>query len=169
MLVLAADTGHRISAILGLEQGDWNPEDQMFGSITWRAELDKVGKGHTVAVTRRVREAVQTQLQRWPESEHLFPAPAREGPVRTDVASEWLRDLEDEAEGVEHVPGRLWHGFRRQWVTRRKGRFPRSDIAKVGGWTSEATLDRYEQPDEETTQDVVLERERGMRGMEEAG
>jgi hypothetical protein len=51
----------------------------------------------------------------------------------------------------------VWHPYRRKWATARK-HHPLKDVAAAGGWKSEETLLRcYQQPDEATMLNVVMD------------
>ena len=152
LLVLAMDTGHRISAILGLRWDDWQPAVGLRGQLRWRAANDKVGRTSEVPVNASVRDALE-HLPR--TSDYLFPSPVNpNAPVTRQRAAIWLRAAEERAE-LEHIPGGAWHMFRRLWATSRNG-MSLKDVAYAGGWTDTATLLKvYQQPDEETLQQVV--------------
>lgn len=87
-------------------------------------------------------------------SEWIFPPPRSRGDLRSETVRGWLLRAEERA-GVEHMEGWGFHGLRRRWVTKRK-HLPRADVADAGGWADEATLDRYEQPDPDTKQQVMM-------------
>lgn len=158
LIVLAGETGRRISSILHLRWSDWLPEQGRHGRIRWRAEYDKVDQEQVIPVTERVARTLRRYRLRVPnKSPWLFPSPRDpERPLSTHTAERYLQWTEEKAEGVEHVDGRGFHGFRRRWVTKRK-HLARSDVARAGGWKDPGTLDRYEQPDTETTESVVLD------------
>ena len=67
-----------------------------------------------------------------------------------------LREAYNRA-GLQPLKGGLWHPFRRKWVTERKG-MPLKDVAAAGGWKETRTLlASYQQPDDRTLEQVVLE------------
>jgi hypothetical protein len=87
----------------------------------------------------------------------LFPRdkdPSR--PVDRWFMSRRLRKAYERA-GVEPLKGGLWHPFRRKFATERK-HMPLKDVALAGGWKEARTLlECYQQPDDATLQQVVLE------------
>ena len=59
---------------------------------------------------------------------------------------------------MERLDGSLWHAYRRKWATERK-HLPDADVAAAGGWENTNTLRLiYQQADQETMLQVVLER-----------
>ena len=89
-------------------------------------------------------------------SAFLFPSPKDPAaPISRHLADAWLRKAEQIAE-IEPQDGSLWHAYRRKWATERK-HLSVTDVARAGGWSSVLTLQRcYQQPDEETLTDVVV-------------
>ncbi len=152
LLILAHDTGRRISAIVALRWDDWDPAAELYGVLTWRAAHDKLGKTWRVPVTQAVRDALARLELRGP---YVFPTLADHGrPITRTVATNWLHDAERRA-GLAHLPGGGWHMFRRAWATARKD-LSVKDVAYAGGWTNLATLQGiYQQPDIETLAAVV--------------
>jgi hypothetical protein len=72
------------------------------------------------------------------------------------LASRWLREAEELAE-LDPQEETLWHAFRRKWATERK-HIPDVDVAKAGGWqTLECLKTAYQQADQGTMLQVVLE------------
>jgi integrase len=157
LLILAHETGHRISAILHLRWSDWLPGQGSSGSLRWRAEHDKTGLDDTVPVTPHARAAVDRLRSEHPGvgEAFLFPKlcePSK--PVPLDAAAQWLLTAERKA-GLEHVPGGAWHAFRRLWATSRK-QHPPKDVAQAGGWKDTATLMKcYMHADPDTVEAVV--------------
>jgi len=77
-------------------------------------------------------------------------------PVSKDLASEWLLGAES-LDQLAKLDGGVWHPYRRKWATARK-HHPLKDVAAAGGWKSEETLLRcYQQPDEATMLNVVMD------------
>jgi integrase len=161
LLVVAAGTGRRLSAILNLRHGDVDAKPSKvapYGSITWRAAHDKAGRESVVPMGPDVRAAVERIRARRPGigEAPLFPHsqdPSK--PVSRYTASRWLERAEELA-GLEPQQGSAWHAFRRGWATARK-HLPAVDVAKAGGWATVAMVtDIYQQADEETTLAVVL-------------
>jgi hypothetical protein len=59
--------------------------------------------------------------------------------------------------GQKKLRDGVWHPYRRKWVTARK-HHPDKDVAAAGGWKTPETLVRcYQQPDEATMLNVVLD------------
>ena len=141
LLVLAAGTGRRISAILKLTYADLILGEAPYGSIRWRAENDKVGRESVVPVSPEVRGALDRLLRERPGigNAPLFPAPKDYAKsCRYELAAAWLREAERVA-GLPKHEGGLWHPFRRKWATERK-HLPDVDVAAAGGWANALTL-----------------------------
>jgi hypothetical protein len=76
----------------------------------------------------------------------LFPSPTdQESPVRYELARSWYRKAERLA-GIEHLPYRAFHNFRRRFATEMK-HLRAVDVAALGGWKSTQTLKIYQQPE----------------------
>jgi integrase len=158
LLTLAADTGRRISSILALRWSDWDPEAKPYCAISWRAEHDKIGRDWVTPVTPAVRTALEAlRMERQTVGDvHIFADPRTpDRPVTRHQATGWLRRAEELA-NLEHLRGGAWHMFRRSWASERKHLSPK-DVAYAGGWKDTTTLLKcYQQPDEETVEQVVL-------------
>lgn len=157
ILTLVGETGRRISAVLHLRWDDWRPDEGTYGQLRWRAEEDKIGREWTTPVTPAVRNALQTQRQRFPGvgEAWVFPAPTSDGPLRKGVARNWFVDVEGLAE-LDHIDGLGFHGLRRRWASKRK-HMSAQDVAAVGGWTNTQTLkELYQFPDRETMEEVAM-------------
>lgn len=157
ILTIVGETGRRISAVLALRWDDWRPDEGTYGELRWRAEEDKIGREWTTPVTPAVRQALQTQRQRFPGvgQAHVFPAPASDGPLRKGVARKWFVEVEGIAE-LDHIDGLGFHGLRRRWASKRK-HMSAKDVAAVGGWTNTQTLkELYQFPDRETMEEVAM-------------
>lgn len=158
LLILAAYTGRRISAILGLQWSDWHADEGRYGTLRWRADTDKLGRESTVPVHPEVRAALEAWRRECPGigDAPVFPAPnAPAEPIRLDVAGAWLRAAKEKT-------GRTWprrfgfHAFRRMFATSRK-HLPIQDVAAAGGWKGTQVLrDLYQQADPETMEAVVM-------------
>ncbi len=87
----------------------------------------------------------------------LFPADAGSSkPTDRWFISRRLRWAYERAD-LEPLRGGLWHPFRRKFATERK-HMPVIDVAFAGGWKeTRALLQCYQQPDDATLQQVVLE------------
>ncbi len=152
LLILAHDTGRRISAIVALRWDDWCPDEGLYGALVWRAAHDKIGRTWRVPVTEAVRDAIAGLERRGP---YLFPVQADSArPITRTVATNWLKQAERRAE-LAHLPGGGWHMFRRAWATARK-HLSLKDVAYAGGWSETSTLANiYQKPDVETLAQVV--------------
>ena len=159
VLDIAAGTGRRLSAVLGLRFDDLQPSEGPYGSIRWRADTDKTGRESVVPIGPDVRAAIDRRLVDRPVigGALLFPSPADlETPVHRYLADKWLRKAERLA-GLEPQEGTLWHAYRRAWATARK-HLPAIDVAQAGGWSGVETLQSvYQQADTDTMLRVVLE------------
>lgn len=168
LLVLANETGRRLSAILGLRYEDLRLErrtDAPWGAISWPASTDKQGRSWmNVPLTAEARSAIDQVLRERPGigSAPLFPAP--ENPTRAmdrHLADRWLRHAERLA-GLEPQEGSLWHAFRRKAATELKGA-PDKDVMALLGWTDLRSLkSAYQHADAETML-VALENRRQLR------
>lgn len=162
LYVLARHTGRRVSAMVGLQWGDWLPDETLYGALRWRAANDKLGRSWTVPVTAAVREAIEAPPRRdaWVSLHPHHP----ERPVTREMASNWLRATGERA-GLEHVTGGGWHMFRRLWATERKD-LSLKDVAYAGGWKVTTTLvNVHQQLDAEALQRVVEGGRRNIRAV----
>ncbi len=157
LLVLAHDTGRRISAILALRWSDWLPDYTSNGGLRWRAEHDKVKRESVIPVTTDVKQALERFRTEHPGVGEalMFPVPKDHSrPVTQQTAARWLREAERKAE-LEHLQGGVWHPLRRAWATSRKG-LSVKDVAEAGGWKDTTTLLKcYQHADPETLEEVV--------------
>lgn len=162
LLDLAVGTGRRIGAIRRLRYEDLRlgvTEARPYGAIRWPRDTDKQELERTVPLGPLARRAVDRVMEERPGvgKAYLFPAPtdpSKPVPYRTTL--KWLKLAYAEVE-VERPDMGGWHQFRRLWAMERK-HLPGVDVAWAGGWQSERTLQTvYEQPDEQTTLQVVLE------------
>lgn len=156
-LVLANETGHRISAIRQLR---WSDVDIGRGRIQWRAQHDKLGFEHTTplsstaAVVLECAQRTQSAVgEAW-----VFPAPADpQQPCSVFVLQDWWNRAEAAA-GIEHVPGRGWHSLRRKFATEMK-HAPLKDLCHLGGWKNVQTVVQvYQQPDDATLTEALAQR-----------
>jgi len=158
LLGLAYGTGRRISAILALRYADLRLDAKPHGAICWPAATDKQGRETTAPLSPAVRAAIDRVIKDRPAlgPVYLFPSPtSKTEPVSYERVRTWLLEAEKLAE-LPKLKGSLWHAFRRAWATARK-HLPLKDTAAAGGWASTETLLRcYQQPDEETMLEVVL-------------
>lgn len=158
VLVLAAETGRRISPVLALRWDDVLWEAKPHGAIRWRADEDKQGREWVTPVSPKVRATLERLREERPGigSALLFPSPTNAAvPVSYERCRHWLLKAEAKAK-VPKQEGGSFHPYRRAWATTRK-HLPLVDVAAAGGWKSTAVLLRhYQQPDEETLLRVVL-------------
>jgi integrase len=168
LLVLANETGRRLSAILGLTYEDVNTERRPtapHGSITWRANLDKKGREWPdVPMTAGARAAIDRVLRERPGigPAPIFPSPKdRTQPVSRYLAGEWLLEAEKLA-GLEHEPGGGWHSFRRKAATEMK-HAPDVDVMHALGWTDLRSLKTAYQHADPATMLVALENRGELR------
>ena len=157
ILSLAAETGRRISAILGLRWDDIVWDARPHGAIRWRADEDKMGQEWTAPLSPKARAVIDRLRRERPGLGNalLFPSPVNpEEQVSYERVRCWLTKAEELAK-VAKQQGGSFHPYRRAWATARK-HLPLKDVAAAGGWKSEAVLLRhYQQPDEATLLRVV--------------
>lgn len=161
---IACGTGRRLSAVLGLLYADLLLDNGPHGAIRWRADTDKEGRESIVPIGPRVRKALDRHVSRMRALDlpgigeaPLFPSPKDPSePLDRSRADRWLRKAEKLAE-LKPQEGSLWHAYRRKWATERK-HLPAPDVAEAGGWAGPETLqEAYQQADDETMLQVVLE------------
>jgi integrase len=156
-LVLAHETGHRISALRHLR---WDDVDLDKRTVRWRAEHDKLGFEHetvlTDAAVASLREARKRPfLSPWVLSSPTDPSQ----PVSRHLMRDWWVRGEVTAK-LPHEPGRGWHSLRRQFATELK-HVPLKDLCALGGWKSGQTvLACYQQPDPVTMRQALATRHR---------
>ncbi len=156
-LTLAESTGRRIGAILKLRVDDLDLDRLPYGWLRFRAEHDKTGHEQWVPLTESARGVVLRHLQAAPGGEWLFGSRVKPSkPIDRRTLDHRLLEAYGRA-GLDRLDGGLWHPWRRKWATERKG-MPIKDVAAAGGWSDTATLLRsYQQSDEATLTQVVLE------------
>lgn len=146
-LVLANETGHRISAIRHLR---WSDVDLEQGRIRWRAIHDKIGFEHVTPIS----ETLCTTLRRartWHAAigdTWVLPSVRNpERPCAKGTLDKWF----EQAVQQSHValPYRArWHSLRRKFATELKY-MSLKDLSYMGGWKDPKTLlTCYQQPDE---------------------
>lgn len=160
ILTLAHGTARRIRAILALQRSNLllaKGKNWPHGRIHWPGETDKEGKEWIAPISAEVRAALDAFLAERPSvgAVYLF-SESGVRPVSYEKASKWLRKAERLAKQPKQR-GSLWHAYRRGWATARK-HLPVQDVAYVGGWKNEGTLQGiYQQPDPENTYRAVAE------------
>lgn len=177
-LDLVFATGHRIGAVRRLRQEDvyvdpkaaaakatdldtdfgWCADDFPFGAIRFYSgeRTNNKRHDHVAPMDSVAREALErarvtvSAISPW-----LLPSPQDPAqPVSYHVLKQWMRRAEKLAD-LPHLPGGIWHPFRRGWATARK-QFPAQDLAKLGGWRDVATMQKsYQQADGRTIRSIV--------------
>lgn len=146
-LLLVHETGHRYNAIARLR---WSDVNFTTGTITWRAEHDKLGRGHTTPASELALTALRaTQLQESAIGDRpVFPSARKPmEPVDRFRPRDWWRRLEL-LSGIERIPGRGWHSLRRKFATEHMD-LPMRELMAIGGWQNEHTiLTCYQKPRE---------------------
>jgi integrase len=156
-LVLAHETGHRISS---LSMSRWSDINFEKGTIRWRAENDKIGFEHEPPASKDALQALQ-RARRTASAigdSWVFPA-ARDAtkPCSRSTFTKWWRHAERLAK-LDRVKGLCWHSFRRKFATELKA-MPLKDLSYSGGWKSPQTLlNIYQRPDEETMREGLANR-----------
>jgi integrase len=158
-LVLAHETGHRISAIAGLR---WTDIDMEGGTILWRKENDKQGYEHQVPVSRLGLQALKSARQVDPSlgTTWVLPSPRTSAkPCCRETLTKWLRTACTRA-GVPRKRGQGFHSLRRKFATDLRDA-PLKVVAELGGWKSTRTLlDCYQLPDHEALRRALAIRPR---------
>lgn len=158
-LVLAHETGHRISAIRQLR---WSDVELDEARVRWRAENDKTGLEHETPLTPSAVEVLREARKARPGigDGWLFPSPRAKGqPLTREVLSAWWLEGEVQA-GLRRVERRGWHSLRRKFATELK-HTPLKDLCALGGWKSYQTvLTCYQQADPETMREALAKRAR---------
>jgi integrase len=159
-LVLVEATGRRIGAVLELRRSDLRLDEASGfagARIRWRPDGDKKGKEWWVPLPRELAALLAALLKRLSVvgDAYLFAqvrSPDRA--VSQNELSQWARALEREAQ-VPHLPGGLWHPWRRKWSKERK-HLPVKDVMAAGGWQDIKTfMMAYNEPDFDTMLDVM--------------
>jgi len=158
-LILAHETGHRISAVRLLR---WSDIDLDKGTIRWRGENDKIGFEHTTAVSDEAiaallheRRAMPVIGDRW-----LFPSDAEASSPceRYDFQNDFRRALTLAKLPTDQRLG--WHSLRRKFATEMKS-LPLADLSYLGGWKEPMTIVKcYQKPDEQTQRAALAARAR---------
>ena len=156
-LVLAQETGHRISAIRHLR---WSDVDLERGWIRWRAESDKIAFEHETLLTPTATAALDKVRRSDPGigEAWVFPAPKDPSKPGSRFLYDGWWDRAEQLAGLEPVPRLGWHGLRRKFATELK-HTPLRDLCHLGGWKNPQTvLTCYQRPDEETMRTALENR-----------
>lgn len=176
LLVLAWETGRRISSLVQLrrsdilltsdqvrsvlaEEGqDESQADHWPQAIRWRAENDKQGFLSIAPMTTGAREALDLYLRKQPVlgEAWIFPRDERrrDEHMTRRLAAVRLGKAEKLAK-LPHQKRGGWHAFRRAWATRRK-HLPVQDVMAAGGWRDVKALQKaYQAADPETVRRVM--------------
>ena len=176
LLVLAWETGRRLSSLIHLRASDLlftrdqvrralaeEGQDEAWAdhwpqAIRWRANNDKQGYLSFSPMTNPARDALEAHLKRravvgeaW-----LFPQDEQHPgePMTRRLAGCRLGKAEQLA-GLPHQKQGGWHAFRRAWATRRK-HLPVQDVMAAGGWRDINSLQKaYQAADPETVRRVM--------------
>ncbi|MGH7592329.1 MAG: tyrosine-type recombinase/integrase [Gemmatimonadales bacterium] len=148
LLVLAHETGHRLSAVLNLQ---WRDVSLTSGRISWRAENDKIGYEHVTPITDGARDAVEVARRHAPGigDAPIVPGPKNQAaPVGPNLARDWLERAQVSA-GLPVEKGRGWHAFRRNFASELRNASLR-DLCDLGGWKDPTTVVKcYQRPSED--------------------
>jgi len=147
-LVLAHETGHRISAIRQLR---WSDIDDEAGVIRWRAEHEKSGFEHRTPVTDEALAVLEEARRENRRNGDAPVLPAPRDPARSmsyAVARYWWERAERLA-GLERKRGRGWHSLRRKFASDLMDQ-PLKVLCELGGWrTAQTVLQCYQRADDE--------------------
>lgn len=153
-LVVAHETGHRISAIAKLRWSDIRWERR---TALWRKRNDKQGYEHEVPLTDVALTALQAAQTVRPSvgDVWVFPSPKNpERPCSRETLSKWLRRACAHG-GVTRRPGQGFHALRRKFATDLRDA-PLKVVAELGGGKSARTLlECYQLPDQEALREAL--------------
>jgi integrase len=158
-LVVAHETGHRMSAIRHLR---WSDVDLATKHIRWRAENDKIDFEHTVPMSDIAAAALQATRNRHGAIGDTWVFPSLRQPKQPLSRHTLIHWWERAATAAKlTLPARTgWHALRRQWTTDLKHDLPLKDLAHLGGWkTTRTVADIYQQPDDVTMRSALARRE----------
>jgi integrase len=142
----------RLREILGLR---WSQVDLKVGMIKLAAEDTKTEQPRTVFLTKRVREALESQPPHI-KSEYVFTNP------ETEEAWNDIRKMFRRACAAAKLKGVWFHDLRRSFVTnaRRRG-VPESVVMKMSGHRTRAVFDRYNIIEDDDLREAVKRLEAG--------
>jgi len=149
LLVLAHETGHRLSAVRQLR---WSDSDVERRTVRRQAVSDKIGFEHSTPLTETAIAVLPAQQRRAQTIGDAWVFPSDENPSdprpRIMFAKWWYQA--ETLRKLGRVKGRGYHSLRRQFATEMKDT-PLKDLAYLGGWKDAGTLlTCYQQPDEGT-------------------
>ena len=153
-LVLANETGHRLSGIRHLR---WSDIDLEHGRIRWRAVHDKIGFEHVTPMSSTLHGVLVRARMKTGTIGDAWVLPSTRRPARPcpkGTLDKWFAEAARRAK-VELPRGARWHGLRRKFATELKD-LPLKDLAYIGGWKDPKTLlECYQQPDEARMRDAL--------------
>ena len=158
-LVLAHETGHRISSIRQIRWGDIDLDGR---TVRWRADSDKIGFEHTTLLTEDAHAALQRERQQNPGIGDVWLFPDAEDPAkpcsRHVLVHGWRRAAK--LAGLPKGKRLGWHSLRRKFATELKDA-PLRDLCYLGGWKEPTTvLTCYQHPDRETQRSALERRKK---------
>jgi integrase len=169
-LILAHETGHRLSSIRQLR---WSDVDVERGVAHWRAEHDKIRHEHETPLTPAAVEALERSRRRFAligravtGDVWIFPGARQDGgPTPRSTFLKWWAKAEELAK-LPPAKGRGFHSLRRKFASELR-KIPLRDLCDLGGWKSAATvLTCYQTPDEATMREALEQRARRHAGGE---
>jgi len=156
-LVLANETGHRLSAIRHLR---WSDLDLERSRIRWRAAHDKIGFEHVTPMSPALQAALVAVQKRAATIGDTWVLPSKRKPDIPCPKGTLDKAFAHAAEvaGIDLPARARWHGLRRKFATELKN-LPLKDLCYLGGWKDPKTLlTCYQQPDEEIMREALLTR-----------
>lgn len=152
-MVLAHETGHRVSAIRQLR---WSDIDFDAGVVRWRAEHEKTKRSHetplsnaALAILARHRGIGDTWLFARKRDDRQ--------PITRRVFDAWW-DRAERGAGLAPAAGRAWHSLRRKFATELM-HHPLKVLQELGGWRSPQVLVQcYQQPPMSMQRDALEHR-----------
>ena len=150
-LILANETGHRLSSIRQLV---WSDIQWEASNVRWRGETDKEETAHTTPLTPIAREALAVARDQsgtigvrfvFPEERRMHGS-TEARPRSRHTFAKWWQKAEALA-GLAHDDRWGWHSMRRKFASELRNA-PLRDVCDLGGWKSAATvLTCYQTPD----------------------
>ncbi len=159
LLVLAHETGHRLSSIRQLR---WSDVDLERRAVRWQAVSDKIGFEHSTPLTETAVAVLAAQQRRVQAIGDALVFPSDDNPAEPRpriTFGKWWKRAEALAQ-LKPAKGRGYQSLRRQFATELKDA-PLKDLAYLGGWKDPKTLlTCYQQPDEGTQRPALESRRR---------